>query len=271
MAPIVWNVSPELLHLGPITFRWYGILFAMSFAAGFHLTKAMFIREKIELIYVDYLIFYMMVGTIIGARLGHTLFYEPQVYLADPIRILYIWEGGLASHGAAIGIFTSLYLFTLRHKAFKFLWVTDRLCIGVAIAGFLIRTGNLFNSEILGKPTGGNWGVIFSRVDNIPRHPAQFYEALCYLFIFFFLYRLYWKTKWYKVNGFIFGCFLVLVFGVRFFLEFAKENQVAFESGLPLNMGQLLSIPLVAAGLFLIIRGWKRENGQAPAAKTSRR
>ncbi len=252
-----WNVSPELLHLGPIVFRWYGVLFALSFAMGFNLTKHMFIREKRPLIYVDYLIFYMMVGTIIGARLGHTLFYEPQIYLADPIRILYIWEGGLASHGAAVGIFVALSLFCYRHRDFKFLWVNDRLCIGVAIAGFFIRLGNFFNSEILGKPTNGHWGVIFSRVDPIPRHPAQLYEAVCYLLIFCFLYRLYWKTEWYKVSGVIYGWFLIFVFGARFCLEFFKENQVAFESGMPLNMGQLLSIPLVIIGIILVYRGWK--------------
>lgn len=251
-----WNVSPELLQLGPIVFRWYGILFALSFALGFHLTKKMFIREKRPLIYVDYLIFYMMVATVIGARLGHTLFYEPSVYLADPVRILYIWEGGLASHGAAIGIFTALWLFCKRNPQFSFLWVVDRLCIGVAGAGVLIRTGNFFNSEILGRPTHSNWGVVFSRIDQVPRHPAQLYEALCYLLIFIWLYRLYWKTEWYKVPGFIIGNFLVLVFGARFVLEFFKENQVAFESGLPLNLGQLFSIPLILIGTFLIVRGY---------------
>jgi len=253
-----WNVSPELIHHGPVVFRWYGVLFASSFAIGFNLVKRMFIREKRPLIYVDYLVFYMMVGTIIGARLGHTLFYEPQVYLADPIRILYIWEGGLASHGAAVGIFVALSLFCLRHREFKFLWVNDRLCVGVALAGFMIRLGNFFNSEILGKPTSGSWGVIFSRVDMIPRHPAQMYEAISYLLIYFFLNRIYWKTPWYKAAGYIYGWFLILVFGVRFVLEFFKENQVPFEAGLPLNMGQLLSIPLVAIGMILVIRARKR-------------
>jgi phosphatidylglycerol:prolipoprotein diacylglycerol transferase len=275
MSPIIWNVSPDLLHLGPITFRWYGVLFALCFAAGFQITKAAFIREKRPLIYVDYLIFYMMVGTVVGARLGHTLFYEPDIYLRDPIRILKIWEGGLASHGAAVGIFTAMWLFCRKYRDFTFLWVCDRNCIGVAISGFLIRTGNLFNSEILGKPTHADWGVVFARVDQIPRHPAQVYEALSYLMIFFFLYRMYWKTKWYKVDGVIFGSFLVLCFGARFFLEFFKENQVGFEASLPLNMGQLLSIPLVIAGAALVIRGYRREKSleKRPAktpSKTSR-
>jgi phosphatidylglycerol:prolipoprotein diacylglycerol transferase len=256
---ITWNVSPEMIHIGPIVFRWYGVLFALSFAAGFHLTKAMFIREKRPVIDVDYLIFYMMVGTIVGARLGHTLFYEPQIYLHDPIRILMIWEGGLASHGAAIGIFTAFYLFTRRHPEYTFLYLVDRCCVGVGLAGFLIRTGNFFNSEIIGKPTNSDWGIVFSRVDAIPRHPAQLYEAFSYLFIFFFVYRLYWKTRWYKYPGVIFGTFIALVFGVRFVLEFFKENQVPFEAGLPLNMGQLLSIPLVLAGIFLVLRGRKHE------------
>jgi prolipoprotein diacylglyceryl transferase len=254
-----WNASPEMIHLGPITFRWYGVLFALAFAAGFNLTKAMFIRENRPVIDVDYLIFYMMIGTIVGARLGHTLFYEPEIYLRDPIRILKIWEGGLASHGAAIGIFTAFYIFTRRHREYTFLYLVDRCCIGVAIAGFMIRTGNFFNSEIIGRPTGGNWGVIFSRVDMIPRHPTQMYEAFAYLLIFFFVYRLYWKTKWYKYRGVIFGTFLALVFGARFILEFWKENQVPFEAGMPLNMGQLLSLPLIAVGIFLVIRGRKNE------------
>jgi len=254
---LTWNVSPILLHLGPVTFRWYGVLFALSFWLGYEIVKAAFIREKKPLIHVDYLIFYMMIGTIVGARLGHTLFYEPEIYLRDPIRILKIWEGGLASHGAAIGIFLALYLFIRKYKGYTFLWICDRCCIGVAIAGFLIRTGNFFNSEIIGKPTHANWGVIFERVDMLPRHPAQLYEAFCYLLIFLFLFRTYWKTHWYKVPGFIFGWFLVLVFGARFCLEFVKENQVPFEAHLPLNLGQLLSIPLIAAGAWLVARAYR--------------
>jgi phosphatidylglycerol---prolipoprotein diacylglyceryl transferase len=269
MPIMTWNVSPELLQIGPLTFRWYGVLFATGFAVGFELVKKMFEREKRPVIYVDYLVFTMMLATVIGARLGHTLFYEPSIYLADPIRILYIWEGGLASHGAALGIFLGLFLFTRKYREFTFLYLVDRLSVVVALAGFFIRLGNFFNSEIIGKPTESHFGIIFSRVDLVPRHPTQLYEALCYLIIFFGLHRLYWKTRWAQFPGFIFGQFLVWVFGVRFFVEFLKENQVAFESQLPINLGQIFSIPLILLGLTFVIRGIQQERSLASSPKPS--
>ncbi|MCM2277666.1 MAG: prolipoprotein diacylglyceryl transferase [Oligoflexia bacterium] len=249
---IHWNVSPELLSIGSFSIRWYGLLFAISFVLGFRIVQKMFAAEKVSEKHLDPLFIYMIVGTIGGARVGHCLFYEPEIYLADPIRILKVWEGGLASHGAAIGIFFALFLYCRKHRL-SWLWLVDRLCITVALAGGFIRLGNLFNSEILGKPAELPWSFVFTRIDAIPRHPTQLYESLGYFAAFALLYRLYWSGKG-KRQGYLFGLFLMLIFGSRFVWEFFKENQVAFESSLPLNMGQLLSVPLVALGAFLFAR-----------------
>jgi prolipoprotein diacylglyceryl transferase len=207
-----------------------------------------------------------VVGTLAGARLGHCLFYEPEIYLRDPIRILKIWEGGLASHGGGIGIFLMLWWFSRKHREFSYLWLLDHLCVGVALAGVFIRTGNLFNSEILGKATDVPWAFVFDRIDAVPRHPTQIYEALSYLVIFIVLWKWYRSpAKPAKYPGRIFGTFLMLCFGVRFLIEFAKENQVAFEQSLPLNMGQLLSIPMVGAGLWLVLRSRKAAQASRPS------
>ncbi|MCM2324411.1 MAG: prolipoprotein diacylglyceryl transferase [Oligoflexia bacterium] len=259
---IHWNVSPELIGLGGLSIRWYGLLFALSFILGFWIIQRIFAAEKVSDKHLDPLFITMIVGTIAGARLGHCLFYEPEIYLRDPIRILKIWEGGLASHGAAIGIFAALYYFARKHRL-RWLWLVDRLCITVALAGGFIRLGNLFNSEILGKATDLPWSFVFVRVDPVPRHPAQLYESLTYFAIFAVLYRLYWKAGKGRLPGYLFGLFLMLVFGARFILEFFKEYQVPFEAGLPLNMGQVLSIPLVALGLYLFVRARRSFPGQA--------
>ena len=204
------------------------------------------------------LVWYMILGTVIGARLGHCLFYNPSFYLSHPIEILEIWKGGLASHGAAIGILTALYLYVRKRKEITFLWIIDRVVITVALSGFFIRMGNLFNSEIIGKPTNANWGFVFVSVDNIPRHPAQLYEAIAYLLIFIFLFSFYFRVKGKFKNGLLFGLFLVLIFAFRFFVEFLKEDQSPFEHGMVLNMGQLLSIPFVLLGIYLLFRKDKK-------------
>lgn len=250
---IQWNISPEIISIGMISIRWYGLLFATSFVLGFRLIEKVFAKEKVSAEHLDRLFIYMVIGTIGGARLGHCLFYEPEIYLANPIQILKIWEGGLASHGAAIGIF-SLLAFYCRKYRLNWLWLVDRLCLTVALAGGFIRLGNLFNSEILGKPGNVPWSFVFRRVDLIPRHPTQIYESITYFTSFGILYWLYSEKKKGEEQGFLFGLFLILVFGGRFFLEFFKENQVAFEASLPLNMGQLLSLPLVAIGFILVLR-----------------
>lgn len=251
---IEWNVSPEIIKLGPFSLRWYGLLFAGAFLISFQIMTKIYQTEgKTEKDLNDGL-WAVILGTVIGARLGHCLFYNPIYYLSNPLEILQIWKGGLASHGAAIGILTAIYFYTKNRKDISYIWMMDRLVIVVALSGMMIRIGNLFNSEIIGKPTNGNWGVIFSQVDNIPRHPAQLYEAVFYLLTFLVLFYLY-KSRMNQLHrGFIFGLFLIMVFGFRFLIEFVKEDQTYFEAYLPLNMGQLLSIPLVLVGCWLIFR-----------------
>ncbi len=252
---IHWNVSPEIFPGTWFPVRWYGLLFAGGFFFGYLiLTKAFKheIKDQKEAInLLDKLAMYMVIATIIGARLGHVLFYEPGYYFSNPIEIIKIWSGGLASHGAAIGILLGLWLFS-KTSGKTYFWTLDRIVIVVALAGMFIRLGNLINSEIYGKPTDLPWAFIFVRDDNIPRHPTQIYEALCYLAIFFILHRIYWKNNGNPKPGLIFGLFLVLLFSARFFIEFLKEPQVGFENSMALNMGQWLSIPFVIVGFVII-------------------
>ena len=229
------------------------MLFASGFFFGYLIMQRIFKHEKLPIKLLDQLATYMIVSTVIGARLGHVLFYEPTYYLGNPLEILKIWNGGLASHGAAIGILVALYLFSRKNKK-PYLWVVDRIVIVVALAGFFIRMGNLMNSEIFGIETVVPWAFIFVQIDNIPRHPTQIYEGLSYLAIFGYLYWYYWKTDGKPRPGFIFGMFLILLFTVRFFIEFVKVTQVGFEAGMVLNMGQWLSIPFVLVGLYLVFR-----------------
>jgi len=248
-----WSISPsiDIFDGGFLKIRWYGLLFALSFILGYQIMQYIFQKENKNLKDLESLTMTMILGTVLGARLGHCLFYAPEYYLSNPIDILKVWEGGLASHGAMIGIPFALWIFVKRHKDYTYFWIIDRIIIVVALAGFFIRMGNFFNSEIIGMPTDLPWAVIFTRVDNIPRHPSQIYEAISYLLIFIFI------TYKYANNGFKFesgkglGLFLMLIFGVRIIWEFTKENQVAFESGMSLNMGQILSIPAVILGIYL--------------------
>jgi prolipoprotein diacylglyceryl transferase len=253
---ITWDVNPEIFSLGPISIRWYGLLFAASFLVGFQIMTKIFTDEKKSQKDLNDLLWYMIIGTIAGARLGHCLFYNPGYYLSNPLEIFMTWKGGLASHGAAIGIVTAIYLYSKKKVGQSFLWVMDRVVITVALAGFFIRTGNLMNSEIIGKVTDVPWAFKFVNAyvsdPMMPRHPAQLYEALSYLIIFFLLFYIYKQFRKKIKEGMIFGLFLVLIFVARFIIEFFKENQSAFESGMILNMGQLLSIPLILWGLYLI-------------------
>jgi len=267
LATITWSVSPEIISFGPIHIRWYGLLFATSFIIGFKIMEWIYKKEKKNLDDLNDLIWYMILGTVIGARLGHVLFYNPGFYLTHPIEILMVWKGGLASHGAAIGILTAIYLYSKKKKDQSFLYVMDRIVITVALAAFFIRTGNLFNSEIIGKPTDLPWGFIFTSVDNVPRHPTQLYEAFSYLASFFVLFSIYKKRDGKFKDGLLFGIFLIWIFGFRIFVEYFKENQSAFEQGMILNMGQILSIPLVIFGLYLLFRKPK----ERPVKKTDRK
>jgi prolipoprotein diacylglyceryl transferase len=252
LASIYWDASPEFFSIGPLHIRWYGLLFALGFAVGYQILWWIFKKENHGQKELDALTIYMVIGTVIGARLGHCLFYDPVYYLSNPLKILMIWEGGLASHGAAIGILAALFLFLRQHKNFSFLWLADRLVITIALAACFIRLGNFMNSEILGEPAAIPWAVVFARYDMIPRHPAQLYEAVCYLAIFFFLLFYYKKHTMATPKGFLIGIFLTLVFSARFIIEFFKLQQAGFDPPLGLQMGQWLSIPLVIAGIWLI-------------------
>ncbi|TGE17603.1 prolipoprotein diacylglyceryl transferase [Hymenobacter elongatus] len=276
LAFITWDVSPIIAQIGPLTLRWYGLLFMSGFVFGTFILSHIYKSEKVSPRWVDVITIYMLVGTIVGARLGHCLFYDPDYYLAHPLDILKIWEGGLASHGATIGILLACWFFA-RNNKFDYLWVLDRIVIVVALGGALIRTGNLFNSEIIGKVTDVPWAFKFVRYNeihheatNIPnelRHPTQMYEALFCIVLLLVLYAMWNRTKERTPRGLLFGLFVVFLFTQRFLGEFLKENQVAFENGLPLNMGQILSIPLILAGIWVLLRAGKDPNnpyGYAP-------
>jgi prolipoprotein diacylglyceryl transferase len=241
--------------VGPFSIRWYGLLFALGFIIGFQIFTHFYRKENRKVEDLNDLLWYMILGTVLGARLGHCLFYNPAYYLSHPLEILMIWHGGLASHGAAIGILISLWLYSKRKKDQPYLWLLDRIVIVVALGGSFIRLGNLFNSEIIGKPTNADWGFVFTRIDNIPRYPTQIFESVAYLIIFVVLIYLYEKGihKKFK-DGFLFGLFLIMTFSFRFFIEIFKENQTYFEAHLPLNMGQILSIPFVLAGIYFVYK-----------------
>ena len=357
---IIWDVSPEIFPIGPLTIRWYGLLFALGFLVGQQILVRMYKQEGRSEKDVDTLTVYMVVSTVIGARLGHCLFYEPAYYLSHPIEILKIWEGGLASHGATIGILIAIYLYSRKQTDQSFLYVLDRMVITVALAGCFIRLGNLMNSEILGRPadvatafifvapaesaikeTYGDIiedvkvtqnhkdsvanGITYAGLDlklkidtrnlqkvgiptvdfftqnslrktltgysdvsenivlpaerftsesnigsngiatevvkiyGIPRHPAQLYEAISCFFLFLLLLYIYNRKKAATPEGRIFGLFVVILFTLRFVYEFFKEPQVAFENSMALNMGQLLSVPLIIAGLFVLIRSYRKK------------
>ena len=256
---INWNIDPEIFGFWGLSIRYYGVLFASSFFFGYLIMQKIFKKEGLTIELLDNLTIYMALGTVIGARLGHCLFYQPEYYLRNPWEILFIWHGGLASHGAAIGILLALYFFARKNKK-PYLWILDRIVIVVALAGFFIRMGNLMNSEIYGIETNLPWGFIFVRDGQIvPKHPTQIYEALSYLLIFVVLFLIYRKKGVEIKQGFIFGLFLITLFTVRFLIEFIKEVQVDFESTMSLNMGQWLSIPFVITGVYLLINSQRKK------------
>ena len=261
-----WDIDPIMLHLGDfMSLRYYSLFFA----GGIYLAGMMLQRHHNQTGEKDFpfdsLAIYLIIGIVVGARLGHCLFYDPMYYLAHPVEMLspvqYIdgsWTVtgflGLASHGGILGMIIAIYLFHRKSKI-NFLSLLDKIALVAPITGVMIRTGNFFNSEIIGNATGGDWGVIFSRVDLIPRHPSQLYEALAYLAIFLFIYKK--RTSWLPTPGKLFGYTIALVFVARFIIEFTKIDQVSFEAGMVLNMGQLLSIPLVIVGLIVAFKSGK--------------
>lgn len=263
LASINWNVDPEIFRIGSIAVRWYGLMFASAFFFGYLIFTKFFKNEDIKIELLDQLLIYVAIGTVLGARLGHCLFYQPEYYLNNPLEIFMVWKGGLASHGAAIGIPIALYLFARKNNK-RYFWLIDRVVIAVALGGMFIRLGNLMNSEIYGIETSLPWGFVFLRDgQTIPKHPTQIYEALSYLAIFVLLYVWYWRKKGVLKDGVVFSVFLILLFTVRFFIEFVKEVQVPFEQGMQLNMGQILSIPFIMAGIGLLVYFLKRPKAES--------
>ncbi|MDR1864344.1 MAG: prolipoprotein diacylglyceryl transferase [Bacteroidales bacterium] len=264
LASIVWDVNPEIFHIGFFSVRWYSLLFGIAFFSGYCIVRKMFRREGIPLKELDRLIWYMVISTFIGARLGHCLFYEADYFLSRPLEIISpfvcdaqgVWRftgyQGLASHGAAISILAALFVFS-RAEHRPFLWLLDRMVVAAALSGVFIRIGNLMNSEIYGTETSLPWGFLFVGMhETVPRHPAQIYEALSYFAVFGLLYCLYFKKQIADRPGALSGIFLILLFSIRFLIEFVKEKQVGFEKDMILNMGQILSIPFILTGIFLL-------------------
>ena len=263
MSHLIWNVDPEIFRLGPLALRWYGLFFASGFLLGYFILVQIYREERRPEENVSNLFLYVFLGTLLGARLGHVLFYQPDYYLARPWQILMIWQGGLASHGGFAGVLVALYLYVRKYRDMSFLEISDRMAIAALPAASLIRIGNFFNSEILGVPTNVPWGIVFMWVDSIPRHPAMLYESLAYALVFCMLYISYWKTDIKKIPRRMLGAALVTSFTARFLVEFIKEEQVPLEQGMPLNLGQLLSIPFILTGLVLLYGHQKKKDGRA--------
>lgn len=257
---IEWTVDPEIFSLGPIRVRWYGILFAMGFGLGFWITQRLFKRENLPESWLDPLLLYMVLGGLIGSRLGHVFFYEWDMYRQYPLEIFMIWRGGLASHGGAIGTLIAFALFSWKVSKKSMFWVMDRTAPAGAIGAACIRIGNFMNHEIVGIESDFPWAILFTQnaqgFGDVGRHPAQLYEALAYLTIFGILWIAYRRFDGLKYPGLLSGMYLVLVFSARFCLEFLKENQVPFEELMTGNMGQYLSIPLILLGIGFIIHAF---------------
>lgn len=266
---ITWNPDPEIINIFGFSIRYYGVLFAGGLILCIYFLEHIFKKENIPSQNLELLSTYGMIGILAGARLGHCLFYEPSYYLSRPLEmflpialasdggIKLIGYQGLASHGGALGLLIALYFYARRTKH-SMIAVVDLIAVVAALACSFIRLGNLMNSEIIGLPSEMPWAVVFERVDNIPRHPAQLYEALAYFITFVVMVILYKHRKERYKSGFFFGLVLVLCFTSRFIIEFVKENQVGFEEVMLFNMGQLLSLPYLVLGTGFILYGLRR-------------
>jgi len=271
LLSIDWTTDPAIFTIGSREIRWYALMFLIGYAIGYKIVQQMWKREKLDPKWLDPLLFYTFIGMIIGARLGHCLFYSPGYYLAHPIKILYTWEGGLASHGGVLGIIVAIYFFSKRVSHKNMMWTFDKLVTPTGLVAALIRLGNLLNHEIYGNPTDLPWGFRF--IDNLhywkqgappiflePRHPTQIYEAICYLLTFALCMWLYFKKDAWKKEGLIFGIFMICIFTARLFIEFLKKEQESFEVGMLLNMGQLLSIPFILAGIYFVWKAFSKKD-----------
>ncbi len=247
----VWDIDPQVFSTMPLP-RWYSLLFAIGILGGFAILKAMLSYEKKPHSILDGVMTYGMIGMVVGMRLGHVLFYQPDYYINHLHEIPMIWLGGYASHGGFLGLAIAMYLYVKRNPPMTFTWLVDRVSIASLFAAGFIRIGNFFNSEILGNATTAPWAVIFAKVDQTPRHPAQLYEAAGYLALALLFGILYRFTAMKEKGGMLFGGVIASGFLVRFICEFFKEDQSAFEAGMLINMGQILSIPFILGGIAFI-------------------
>ena len=263
---INWNVDPELFRIGSFAVRWYGLLFVSGFVLGYWMFTKFFERENVDKGILDPLLYTLLLGTLVGARLGHCIFYQPAYYFGSWdgfLEIFQVWKGGLASHGGTIVLFFCMMWFARKYgpkNNFDFVWILDHLCIAVAFAATFIRLGNLFNSEIYGDVTSLPWGFVFERRGEVePKHPTQLYEALSYFLLGLFLLWLYVKKLDKVYRGTFIGIFFIVCFGMRFIIEFIKEPQVEFEETMLLDMGQILSIPFIILGIGFLVYAWKKK------------
>ena len=269
LSDITWTADPAIFTIGSKEIRWYSLMFIIGFGIGYKIVERMWRRESINPKWIDPLLYYTLIGTVVGARLGHCLFYDPGYYLSHPIEILKVWEGGLASHGGVLGIIVAIYFYSKYVSRQSMLRTFDKLVVPTGLVAALIRIGNLINHEVYGLPTDRPWGFRF--IENLhawrqgaepifsaPSHPTQIYEAVCYLLTFVLCMWLYFKKDAWKKEGLIFGIFMICIFTARFFIEFLKNNQEDFEAAMPINMGQCLSIPFIVTGIYFVVRAWRR-------------
>ncbi len=258
LSAIVWNADPTLFEFGPLAVRWYGLAFAVGFIVGYNIVARMFRHEGAPERWLGILLTYVVIATVVGARLGHVFFYEWDYYSAHPEKIIRIWEGGLASHGGTIANIIALFIYSWLVTKKPASWVFDKIVVAIALVGGLIRLGNLMNSEIYGGPTDLPWGFVFVRDgQTVPAHPTQIYEALCYFALFALLMWMYWKRNAEERPWLITGVFFIGIFLPRFLIEYVKNVQVESEYQMiatyGMNLGQMLSIPFILLGVGLVV------------------
>ncbi len=264
----VWDVDPVIFNIGPLAIRWYSLSWMAAFVIGYQIFNWINKREERTEHNLDSLLMHMLLGAFIGARLGHCFFYQPLHYLSNPIEIIAFWKGGvrgLASHGGAIGILVALFLYVRKHPNRFYLPLVDRVVVPTALGGALIRLGNFFNSEIYGQVTDVPWAITFARIDNLPRHPAQLYESLSYFLIFGVVLLAYRRSGKETPPGRLLGLFLALIFASRFLIEFVKLRLSAYGADMPISTGQMLSIPMVIAGIAGIVYSMRVGAGKTQA------
>ncbi len=261
---ILWEVDPIAISIGPLSVRWYGLFFATGFMIGYYIVAKMFEREGVSEDYLDSLLMWLFVGTVVGARFGHVVFWQWDYYSQHLSEIPQIWKGGLASHGAMVMIPTILFIYAKRIIKKPPLWLLDRVAVPIAMVGGFIRLGNLMNHEIVGKVTNVSWAFLFTLHEQNPqpRHPVQLYESLSYFLLFAIMFYMYWKTDARKRTGLLTGVFFAGIFGIRIFAEYFKQHFFEYELGMMesfgLNFGQLLSVPAVLFGIGLIIYAMRK-------------